>query len=223
MKVSILTLRFSDVEFQPRDIPKLRGWFAYRFPEYHQLHNHMQGGGFSYKYPVIQYRIIENNPALLAIHEGIEIVKNLFFETDEIQIDHILYTSKEKELNIQEYDFGVAEKFHAYRFISPWMALKEENHAKWVGMGNRERQVFLRHLLRENLKSISKGFLYRIPDIEAIEVDGMFDTMSVNFKNQEMICFSGRFYTNFHIPDFIGVGKQTARGFGVVVKEGENA
>jgi hypothetical protein len=33
-----------------------------------------------------------------------------------------------------------------------------------------------------------------------------------------MICFQGEFTTNFLIPDYLGIGKQVARGFGTVVK-----
>jgi hypothetical protein len=31
-----------------------------------------------------------------------------------------------------------------------------------------------------------------------------------------MICFTGEFMVNFHIPDYLGIGKQVARGFGTV-------
>jgi hypothetical protein len=38
-----------------------------------------------------------------------------------------------------------------------------------------------------------------------------------------MLCFTGDFTTNFLIPEFLGLGKQSARGFGVVRKKrGEN-
>jgi len=36
-----------------------------------------------------------------------------------------------------------------------------------------------------------------------------------------MQCFTGDFTTNFLIPDFLGIGKQSARGFGVVRKRKE--
>jgi len=52
-------------------------------------------------------------------------------------------------------------------------------------------------------------------------VDGWFKPLEVNFHNQPMQCFTGDFTTNFLIPEFLGLGKQSARGFGVVRKRKE--
>ena len=98
------------------------------------------------------------------------------------------------------------------------MALKEENYRKYKTLNQIEQQNFLKHLLRENLKTLSKGFVYTIPDIEEIKVEGFFKPRSVNFKNIKMLCFTGEFMVNFYIPDYLGLGRQSARGFGVVTQ-----
>jgi hypothetical protein len=38
----------------------------------------------------------------------------------------------------------------------------------------------------------------------------------MNFKNIPMVCFTGEFTMNFLLPDYLGIGKQVARGFGTV-------
>jgi len=216
LKAKIFTVKFQDIFIKPFEIPKLRGYFSIRFPENTELHNHLPGGKFSYKFPLVQYRIIDKHPALIGFGNGIEVLKKIFFELDEMIIDNRKYTINEKEIYLNECDFGESEKFINYKFHSPWMALKEENFRKYKTLNQIEQQNFLKHLLRENLKTLSKGFDYAIPDIEAVKVEGFFRSRLVNFKNIRMLCFTGEFMVNFHIPDFLGLGKQSARGFGVV-------
>jgi hypothetical protein len=122
----------------------------------------------------------------------------------------------EKSIQIREDDFGQTDSFFDYQFTSPWMALKEENYETFKTLDRIEKQQFLRHLLRENLKTVSKGFHYSIPDIESVKVEGYFKPRPMNFKNIRMVCFTGEFTTNFLLPDYLGIGKQVARGFGTV-------
>ena len=218
MKIKMLTVSFSDVQQKPSDIPKLRGYFSDKFPQHTELHNHLPGEKFSYKFPQVQYRIIEKHPALIGFGNGIEVLKKIFFELDEIIINNRKYTLNEKEIYLKEFDFGVADEFINYKFISPWMALKEKNYHRYNTMNRIEQQNFLKHILRENLKTLSKGFDYTIPDVEKIKVEGFFKPKSVNFKNIKMLCFNGEFMVNFFIPDYLGLGKQSARGFGVVIQ-----
>lgn len=218
MKIKIITIVYTDVYLTKYDLPKLRGYFSHKFPEYSELHNHLPDGKFSYKFPQVQYRIINKHPALIGFSKGIEILKKIFFELDEMIIDKHRYTLNEKEICLKEYDFGVADDFINYKFISPWMALKEENYEKYKDLDKIEQQRFLKHILRENLKTLSKGFKHWIDDIEKVKVEGYFKPKQVNFKNQKMLCFTGDFMTNFHIPEYMGLGKQSARGFGVVAQ-----
>jgi hypothetical protein len=216
MEVKIFKVVFTDVFLQPSDIPKLRGYFSKKYPQHTEFHNHLPGGNFLYQFPKIQYRIINKHPALIGIHNGIEILKKLFFELDDLIIDGRIYHLHEKEIMVNSCEIGIAHDFINYRFLSPWMALKEENYEKYNSLNKFAQQGFLKHLLRENLKSLSKGFDYWIEDIEKVKVEGYFKPKKVNFKNQKMLCFTGDFTTNFHIPEFMGLGKQSARGFGVV-------
>ncbi|MCF7794320.1 MAG: hypothetical protein K9N09_03285 [Candidatus Cloacimonetes bacterium] len=216
MNKKILVVIFNSVTLFPSQIPKLRGFFSNKFPEDTEFHNHLPDGSFSYKFPQIQYRIINKHPALIGIENGIEILKRLFFSLDEIIIDNRVYNLHEKEITLKAVKIGISDEFINYRFSSPWMALNESNYLKYNDKNKFEKQQFLKHILRENLKTLSKGFDYWIQEIEEIKVEGYFKPRQVNFKNRKMLCFSGDFTTNFHIPEFLGLGKQSARGFGVV-------
>jgi len=221
MKIRYLIVRWTDVLLEPRDIPKLRGFFVNQFPEDHIFHNHLPGFGYNYKAPQIQYRIIEKHPALLAINEGINIIKKIFLEVDKLEINGKTLVSNEREISLKEDDFGLTENYYPYYFASPWMALNQENYKDYNKLNTFQRSQRLKTILKNNLKTLSKAFNYWIPEVDKLNVDGWFKPLEVNFHNQPMQCFTGDFTTNFFIPEFLGLGKQSARGFGVVRKRKE--
>ncbi|NQT64661.1 MAG: CRISPR-associated endonuclease Cas6 [FCB group bacterium] len=218
MKINIMYIEFPELHFNHSQIPKLRGFFSNKFPDNIEFHNHLPSGKFSYKFPKIQYRIINNHPVLIGINEGIDILKKVFFSLDEIIISKRKYVLHEKEILLLEREFGISDDFISYHFISPWMALNKENHTKYIPFNKSEQQQFLKRILIGNIISMAKGLNYTVPDDFVIKIKGYFKPKKVNYKNQKMLCFSGEFITNFHIPDFMGLGKQSARGFGVVEK-----
>jgi len=198
------------------DIPKLRGYFADRYPKCTLIHNHLIDGRFKYGYPSIQFKVIDRIPTLIGLSDGFDTLKEVFQDVDELIIAGEKSKVWEKSIQLRMEEFGQTDEFHNYQFVAPWMALKEENFLTYQTLDQIEKQQFLRHLLRENLKTVSKGFHYNIPDIDKIQVEGYFKPRPMNFKNVRMTCFTGEFTTNFLIPDYLGIGKQVARGFGTI-------
>jgi hypothetical protein len=221
VKIRYLIVKWNDVIIEPRDIPKLRGFFLTQFPENHLFHNHLPGQKFSYKMPQIQYRIIDKHPALLAINEAIDLAKQVFLEVGKLEINGKTIISNEREMILREEDFGQSKEYYNYYFASPWMALNQENYGAYNKLDTFNKNQKLKTILKNNLKTLSKAFQYWIPDTENLNVDGWFHPADVNFHNQTMLCFTGDFTTNFLIPEFLGLGKQSARGFGVVRKKEE--
>ena len=221
MKIRYLIVKWNDVIIEPRDIPKLRGFFLTQFPENHLFHNHLPGQKFSYKMPQIQYRIIDKHPALLAINEAIDLAKQVFLEVGKLELNGKTIISNEREMILREEDFGQSKEYYNYYFASPWMALNQENYDAYNKLDTFNKNQKLKTILKNNLKTLSKAFQYWIPDTENLNVDGWFHPADVNFHNQTMLCFTGDFTTNFLIPEFLGLGKQSARGFGVVRKKEE--
>ena len=214
--MNYLVLKFNDVNLNPRDIAKVRGYFSSKFRDNNLLHNHLPGGKFSYKFPQIQFRLVDGHPTLIGLKDGIEVLKEVFFLNQDLSINGVTYRLNEKEITSYKSEIGQTDTMHHYRFSAPYMALNQENHKKYTTMNSIEKQSFIKLLIRENLKTLSKGFDYHIPDLEKIKVEGIFQEKRVNFKNLSMLCFTGEFMVNFIIPEHWGIGKQTARGFGVV-------
>ncbi|MCK4445957.1 MAG: hypothetical protein KAW56_02635 [Candidatus Marinimicrobia bacterium] len=216
--VKIIKVQFPNNPMNRFDIPKFRGYMAKLYPKYTLLHNHLENGKFRYGYPQVQFKTIKKIPTIIGISEGLEILKIVFMDVEEININGRSQKIWEKSIKLREESFGQTEEYYSYQFLSPWMALKEENYETYRQLDSIEKQVFLKHLIRENLKTVSKGFQYHIPDIDSVNVEGYFKPRRMNFKNVRMLCFTGEFTVNFIIPDYLGIGKQVARGYGMVKK-----
>jgi len=214
--ISLIQIQFPNNLINAFDIPKFRGSIADQFPGYYLIHNHLNNGKLKYGYPLIQFKTINRIPTIIGLGEGIDILKKVFMEVETLDIDGRRNRIWEKTILMREEQFGEVDKFINYRFASPWMALKEENYETYKVMNAVEKQPFLRHLLRENFKTVSKGVQYWINNIDEIKVEGFFSEVIRNFKNNRMVCFTGKFTANFLIPEYLGVGKQVARGFGTV-------
>lgn len=216
-----LIVRFSDVAMNASDLPKLRGFFARKFPQDHLFHNHLPGGSQSFAFPRVQYRLIDGSPALLGIGEGIDLLKKVFFEVDKLEINGVTLAVNERQITLREAELGQCDQPQSYSFTSPWMALNQDNDREYFKLSQSHQQQKLLGILTGNLVTLSKGLGYTIPDRDGLKAEGSFRQVTVNFHNIPMHCFYGDFSVNFMIPELLGLGKQSARGFGVVIKKEE--
>ncbi len=216
VREKLICVQFDSVHLRSFDIPKFRGYLSEKYSSYNLIHNHLEDNRLRYAYPQIQFKTINNKPVIIGLGEGIEILKKVFLDIQELKINQERLQINEKSVMLREWKLGQTEEQVKYRFISPWMALNQENHKKYIHLSWHEKRSFLERILAGNLKSLAKGFQYFIPDFDNLHVQLDLKPVTRNFKNIKMTCFSGTFQTNFFIPDHLGLGKQVARGFGVV-------
>lgn len=216
MDIKLLTVKLEGNKVKSRDVPKIRGYLAGKFPQYLELHNHLGGNKFNYGYPVIQYKSIEGIPNIIAINEAPKILIDIFYDVKEIDMKDKIMDILEKGYVLKTREFGSAESLLEYKFITPWMALNQENHKIFVDSGMEERADILKKVLTGNILSMAKGLGYWVD--KPIEVLVKLDPVRVKYKNRNMMGFKGGFMTNFVIPDYLGLGKSVSRGFGTVVK-----
>jgi len=219
VSIKRLNIVLHGLTISPFSIPKLRGSIAAKYPKFSLIHNHLDNEQLNYAYPSIQFKIIENKPTIIGINEGIEVLKQVFMDIDKLDIGGKIQQINEKSSQLKEVDIGQVDEPISYKFISPWMALNQKNHAEYRKLNWAEKRTGLEKILRGNLMSLSKGLNYFIPDFDNVQVQSRLKSVYRNFKNQKMLCFTGEFETNFIIPNYLGIGKQTARGFGTVMKK----
>lgn len=214
--VEYMIVAFTDMSLNAFDIPKLRGYFAQKYQDEPLFHNHRADGKPAFQYPKIQYRIYRGHPALIGIGDGLNALKRVIMDRHHIRIGMRSMIVNELFIDLKQANFGQTEELRDYRFNSPWMALNQENYKDYVKTNTLAQTQSLNSILRGNLLTLAKAFSYTIPDFNSLSVDGTYRQVSRNFHNIPMHCFYGDFMTNFEIPEFLALGKQVSRGFGVV-------
>lgn len=212
----MLTVKLEGNKVESRDIPKIRGYLANKFPQYLELHNHLGNDKFKYGYPVIQYKSIGGVPNIIAINDASKILIDIFFDVKEIDMKDKVMSILEKGYVLKTKELGVEDGLVEYEFLTPWMALNQENYEKYANVGEEERVGILKKVLVGNVLSMAKGLDCWVD--KPIEAMIKLRPVEVKYKDRKMVGFKGRFMTNFAIPDYLGLGKSVSRGFGTVVR-----
>lgn len=209
-------IRFPEIQLATRDAHKLRGYFGNIFQEYSPLlHNHLESGESAYRYPLVQYKVINRVPTLVGLNEGADLLINLFLKIKNLQIEDKTYPINQKNIESKMLEIGLSNELHSYRFQTLWMALNQENHQRYLHNSASEQQKQLNTLLQNNILSYFKAMNYWVNG----QVMGMLQNVyekETKFKDKSMIAFQADFVSNAVLPSFIGIGKSVARGFGSI-------
>ena len=187
-------------------------YIANKFNEYPILHHHLEGAGYLYTYPRVQYKILEGTAIILGIEEGVEVLKEISGKINELALGKNVYKIEEKRTIEKDQNFGESEE-KQYRFVTPWLALNEENFGRYKRISKKEQILLLHRILIGNILSMSKSLDYVVTS--EIKVKTNVKPVKVHSK-VIMTGFAGEFEVNFELPDFIGLGKSVSMGFGTI-------
>lgn len=217
-KLQICRIRFPEIKLQTRDAHKLRGYFGNLFKEHSPLlHNHYEGGGFRYKYPEIQYKVLDTIPTLVGIGEGAALLPQLFLKIKEIDLDGRRYEVNAKNIELTAEETGYSRNLEEYQFQTLWMALNQKNYPKYQKLDNEaDKQEMLNAILVGHILSFFRNTGIELDANERLMAKVDLREKSTNFKEKKMVAFSGKFIVNAHLPDEIGLGKSVSRGFGTI-------
>jgi len=223
MQSKLLILKIgSNFAFNPRMAEKIRGYFGNLYKNDPLFHQHINDDKLFYRYPRIQYKVIEGIPYVIGLEEGAESLKKKFMEIHELRLEDQEYEVFEKSMEIEEVNFGTAEHQIQYRFLTPWYALNQENYKKYLKIGSQVKRVLLlKRILIGNLLSLSKSLEEVVAD-QIVVRDISLSEYNFNLDNLSILGFLGEFQVNFEIPNYLGLGKSVSRGFGTVIKANSN-
>jgi hypothetical protein len=215
MNLLVFTLTLTSTRQIQESGAQLRGFFATKFNEYSLLHQH-NADKLIYRYPMVQYKMINRTPTVIGINEGAEVLKEIYDEYDKITLNGNDYEILERGVIYKKEAFGISEKLIKYEFITPWFALNQENYRKYLSFDKEKKVELLNRNLIGNMLSMSKSLGYQVP--EKIKCYSELKSRPSSLKGNEIIAFKGSFITNFQIPEYLGLGKSVSRGFGTVKK-----
>ncbi|AKB55644.1 hypothetical protein MSBRM_2646 [Methanosarcina barkeri MS] len=196
-----------------RDGSKLRGFFAKKYSFEELMHNHGEKGPI-YRYPLVQYKVIDGIPTLVGLGEGANLILDIGICEEEINIEGTRFCLERAEINTESIFFGVTKEIQEYVFKTPWFALNQKNIDNYNAADEIEKDELLTKILIGNILSMAKYLDCRIEDKIRVKLD--VKPIRVNFKGKKMAGFKGGFKSNFNLPDYFGLGKSVSRGFGTV-------
>jgi hypothetical protein len=215
-------ITFPEISLRQRDGHKLRGYIGNLFREHSPLlHNHLEGDQehFQYAYPKVQYKIVHDMPMLIGIGEGARLLTELFLKITELRIDDRLYPILSKNIESKMIDVGVKDSLHIYTFQSLWLALNQPNYTLYRTYDDAQRADQLRGIAIRNIMALLTACDIPITKEQRIMVAlNDLTTGETNFKNTKLLGFKGQLVSNVLLPDYVGLGKSVARGFGTLRK-----
>jgi len=209
-------LQFPEVKLLRRDGHKLRGYFASLFGQESDLfHNHDTDGKSLYRYPRVQYKVVDQTPTLVGLAEGAQLLTERFLQIREIDINGKRIPLHQKNMRSDQLALGLSDELLAYEFATPWFPLNQYNHSIYEQADDATQRDQLKRILIRNILNVFSVDQYFAEQKVMIHLNLQKPTFS-RFKNQKILTFFGSFVTNAVLPDYIGLGKSVARGFGTI-------
>lgn len=218
MKLKYSILYLNGIRLSQSLVHKMRGYIGNLFSEHDLIHNHdPETGKLIYRYPLIQFKIIENIPAIIAVTDrAVKIFNEIFMKLDHIYIEEKHIPVSERDLHISDVEFGYSKETYMYEFTSPWLGLNQKNFREYKNANKDKQYHILKNTLTGNILSASKGLDVWLSREERIIVEANLKNNIAILKGKHVYGFTGVFKTNFILPDHLGIGKSVSRGYGTV-------
>jgi hypothetical protein len=224
-KIRYLSIRFK----QPIDTWELPAWRSAVIEkvgrEHVLFHQHLEHG-YLYKYPLIQYKVVQNKPVLLCLDKGIEDVYHFFNKNSwDLIIGDRPYHVEVENLKLNNWVLQVWDHSFKY-FIRNWLPLNEENYREYRQIKDvGEKKLFLEKILCGNILSLAKGLEWRVDKKIVCRINEIRKERWMAYKKVKLWGLDAEFESNVSLPLYAGLGKGSSKGFGVVsrLKDKDNS
>ncbi len=218
MKLKIFILTFSSSVPIIGTSKQMQAFFTEKFPDLKWFSQH-DGKKYKFRLPLIQHKMIDG-PMIVGINDGVDDMVKMYDQFKYIKLGNKSYDILERYIHVEEYEYGISDKVHTYRFEVPLMALDTENYEKFKREGYRNIEIVLAKRINTYIVDhMSRDLGYNVPRglNTEFKLDRVGETL---FEKQYMKVFYGNFRTNFKIPNYLSIGKARSIGFGTVIETG---
>jgi hypothetical protein len=225
MKISVATLilnlemghiKLSLAAFRSAIIQKVG------FIESDLFHNHFTNNDVNvhYRYPMVQYKWIEGKPAIICLGEAIHALL-LFFEKSDNTLN--LYQNEipfeVHTLSIKEHELSVSETLEYTYKISDYAALNSQNFAAYMQLQDEDKRFqMLEKLLVNHLAAFANGNGYKPEKRFEVKIIALKPARVIESNEHKLKVFDFSFNANLKLPNYVGVGKDTAKGLGIITR-----
>lgn len=185
--------------------------------QFTDFHNHNKGN-FLYRYPLIQFKRINNFYYLVGINNGADIILSILEKKDFVLLSDHFEIKDKPYLKLETKRLSVVNTLIPYKIYN-WFALNSENYEKYNSIISLSEKVqLLENILKANILSFAKGIDWTIEKHIQLCIHSIDKVYFNKFKGIDVINFDAIFYTNVILPDLIGLGKSSSKGFGIIKK-----
>lgn len=217
--MNIVTLTFSG-NLKSKEVQMFRGAFLKDMGGKVStlFHNHLEGG-LRFAYPLVQYKIINAKPSVVAIgkagDELLSLKENFLTSKDYlINREHRLFTME--GLTLQSYRPIVDNAPKMYS-ITHYLPLNTDNLRKYHSFpALTDRICFLEKIINANILSFFKGIDYHCATELFTAISSIQKEEYLYYKGVKFWGFDLTFISNALLPNNIGLGKSASIGFGLL-------
>lgn len=216
--IQITTVLFRN-KISLKEISFFRGCIIRLSGDASLFHNH-NGNGFNYSYPLIQYKCIKGQAALMGVNEGAEAIECLLRDKTSFscQLGNREIKMELASIN-SEKSFICCDKFDNIYKIRHWLPLNGKNYREYLQADGLAANIsLLEKILTGNILSFAKGvgIYFDFPVVSRI-LKLESPCISI-YKDVELMSFSAVFGCNVSLPEYIGLGKSASVNHGVVTR-----
>lgn len=154
----------------------------------------------------------------MGINNGADIILSILEKKDFVLLSDHFEIKDKPYLKLETKRLSVVNTLIPYKIYN-WFALNSENYEKYNSIISLSEKVqLLENILKANILSFAKGIDWTIEKHIQLCIHSIDKVYFNKFKGIDVINFDAIFYTNVILPDLIGLGKSSSKGFGIIKK-----
>lgn len=210
--VSIETLRLYTAPRYRHTGTHVRGAVLAAYPDRELLHNHLAPA----RIPTVRFHAEGGNALVFAYGaEAREVLDELAQGLRKLPTPHLDYEVTAAERGLLSAEVAVGGCYR-YQSTSPWLALNQENHRRYLAADAEGRRRLLGRILVGNVLTTLGSLGIRLTPEErlVLEVEEWREE-SVELGGTRYLGFDVLWQGNLRWVPWLGIGKQCAKGFGL--------
>jgi hypothetical protein len=217
-KLRTLLVKFEAI-LNPWEVSAFRGAIIEKIGRENILFNHhIDDQRYLYRYPLVQYKSIGRQPAILCLGEGVNEIYKLFNKPSwEISLMGSKLDLSIDKLDLGNFGLSISNQSHSYS-LHNWLSLNEANFKSYKELNDDIRKIeLLEKTLVGNILSFAKGVGWTIEEEIKVKIGSINKTKQLKYKGTHLLAFEIDFSSNIYLPEFIGLGKGASHGYGIIV------
>jgi hypothetical protein len=210
-----LLVTFPNVYCQPREITDFRGEINRLLDNADDFfHNHDDNakGGLLYRYPLIQFRSVDGKAAIYAIDQAADRLLQILgsgFLPDRYSENYQVQNNK------LEISMTAAPKVYRLNHFLPFDG---RNYKKYKDLESlSERAALIEQVTANHILNFCKEVGFDVPNKSLkVILKNLESQKEQSIKTAKTLCFNITFLANINLPDYLGLGRVKAQGYGVL-------